>query len=493
VKKHETSHHRIAQQLSAGVESATPGNLKVAALLVALAVCLSESLSATAAELTPYQRLGREIFKELIETDTTHSSGDTTPAAEALAGRFRAAGFPETDIRVIGPNPRNQNLVVRYRGTGARSPVVLLAHLDVVEARREDWSLDPFKLTEQDGYFYGRGTSDNKDGAAELSAALLRLRQEGFAPDRDLILALTAGEEGAPDYNGVQWLLQTHRELINGDICLNVDAGGLQKRRGQQLLFTVQTAEKIYLSFRLEATSPGGHSSLPTRDNPIYRLAEGLVRLSRHEFPMRLNETTREYLAKMSEIETGQTAADLKAALRAPPDSDALVRLSTNPVYNATLRTTAVATMIGGGHAENALPQRVRATVNCRLLPEESPEDVLTTLRRVLADDQIAVTPIKPVRPSPPSPLAPDLMQAIERAKEKVWPGVPLAPQMESGATDGLFFRQQGIPTYGVGGTAGDLDDIRAHGKDERVAVQDFYDGLEFEYQLIRVVAGGAR
>ena len=462
-------------------------------LSVALAVSLLESLSVSAAELSPYQRRGREIFRELIETDTTHSTGDTTRAAEALAQRFRAAGFPETDIRVIGPNPRNQNLVVRYRGTGARPPVVLLAHLDVVEARREDWSLAPFKLTEQDGYFYGRGTSDNKDGAAELSAALLRLRQEGFAPDRDLILALTAGEEGAPDYNGVQWLLQTHRELINGDICLNVDAGGLQKRRGQQLLFTVQTAEKIYLSFRLEATSPGGHSSLPTRGNPIYRLAEGLVRLSRHEFPVRLNATTREYLAKMSEIETGQTAADLKAILRAPPDSDALVRLSTNPVYNATLRTTAVATMIGGGHAENALPQRVRATVNCRLLPEESPEDVLTTLRRVLADDQIAVTPIKPVRPSPPSPLAPDLMQAIERAKEKVWPGVPLAPQMESGATDGLFFRQQGIPTYGVGGTAGDLDDIRVHGKDERVAVQDFYDGLEFEYQLIRVVAGGAR
>jgi acetylornithine deacetylase/succinyl-diaminopimelate desuccinylase-like protein len=456
-----------------------------------LSILVAAPLSA--AELTPFQRLGRDLFQELIETDTTHSTGDTTPAALALARRFRSAGFPEVDVQVIGPNPRNQNLVVRYRGSGARAPVVLLAHLDVVEAKRSDWSLDPFKLTERDGFFYGRGTSDNKDGAAQLSAVLLRLRQEGFKPDRDLVLALTAGEEGAPDYNGVQWLLQSHRELVNGAVCLNVDAGGLQQRRGQSLMFTVQTAEKVYLSFRLEATSPGGHSSLPTRDNPIYRLAEGLVRLSRYEFPVRLNETTRGYLAKMAEIETGPTAADLKAILRTPPDPEALARLSADPVHNATLRTTAVATLLEGGHAENALPQRAQATVNCRLLPDESPDTVLATLRQVLADDRISVTPLKSVQPSPASPLTPVILDAIEQAKNTVWPGIPLVPQMESGATDGLFFRQQGIPTYGVGGTPSDLDDIRAHGRDERIGVQGFYAGLEFEYQLVRSVARGAR
>jgi acetylornithine deacetylase/succinyl-diaminopimelate desuccinylase-like protein len=493
MNRREPSTGRRPGWSGARAEAVTSGVAGIAALLLGLAVGRLSSCAVSAAELTPYQRLGREVYRELIETDTTHSSGDTTPAAEALAGRFRAAGFPDADVRVIGPNPRNQNLVVRYRGTGARPPVVLLAHLDVVEAKREDWSLDPFKLTEQEGFFYGRGTSDDKDGAAQLSAALLRLRQEGFAPDRDLILALTAGEEAAPDYNGAQWLLQNHRELVDGVVCLNVDAGGLQKRQGHDLMFTVQAAEKIYLSFRLEAKSPGGHSSLPTSDNPIYRLASGLARLSRYRFPARLNEITRGYLARMAEIQTGETAADLKAVLKAPPDPAALDRLSADPVYNATLRTTAAVTMIEGGHAENALPQRARATVNCRLLPDESPADVEAALRRVLADDQISVTALAPANPSPASPLTPEIVKAIERAKEKVWPGVPLVPQMESGATDGLFFRRLKIPTYGVGGTAGDLEDVRAHGKDERVAVRDFDDGLEFEYQLIKGVAGGAR
>jgi acetylornithine deacetylase/succinyl-diaminopimelate desuccinylase-like protein len=462
---------------------------KPAFLWAALALGLLVPISTLAGELTPYQQLGRDMYRELIELDTTHATGDTTKAAEALARRFRAAGFPPADVHVIGPGPRNQNLVVRYRGTGARTPIVLLAHLDVVEAKREDWSFDPFRLTERDGFFYGRGTSDNKDGAAQLSAALLRLRQENFQPNRDLVLALTAGEEGGVEGNGVAWLLRNQRGLIDASMCLNADGGGVPKRGGKRLAFEVQAAEKIYWSLRLEVKGPGGHSSLPTRDNPVYRLAEGLVRLSRHEFPVRLNEITRGYFEKMSTLETGQTVSDMKAILETPLDPGTCRRLSAMPVYNAQLRTTAVATMLAGGHAENALPQTARATVNCRLLPDESPQNVEETLRRVLADERISVTPMAPALRSPASPLTPEVWRAVERAKETVWPGLPIIPVMTSGATDGLYFRQAGIATYGICGTAGDLDDIRAHGKDERVAVQDFYDGLEFEYQLIRAIA----
>jgi acetylornithine deacetylase/succinyl-diaminopimelate desuccinylase-like protein len=450
-------------------------------------VALTQALGG--AELTPYQQLGRDIYRELVETDTSHSVGDTTKAAELVARRFRAAGFPEADVQVIGPDPTNKNLVVRYRGSGAKAPVVLLAHLDVVEAKREDWSLDPFKLTEKDGYFYGRGTSDDKDGATTLSAALLRLRQENFKPERDLILALTAGEEGGDVYDGVEWLLEKNRDLVNGVICLNADAGGVQKRKGKRLLYAVQAAEKVYQSYRLEVKGPGGHSSIPNRDNTIYRLAAALVRLSQYEFPVKLSEITRAYFAKMSEIETGETAAQMKGILKDPPDQAALRGLSASPFYNAILRTTAVATILEAGHAENALPQTAKAVVNARLLPGESPDEVLKALKSVIADDQISVTPLNQTKPSPPSPLTPEVMGAIEHAKEKVWPGLPVVPEMETGATDGLLFRQIGIPTYGITGTATDLDDIRMHGKDERMGVQDFYDGLEFEYQLIKAIA----
>ena len=463
--------------------------MKINFSFVILTFALAVMVPLRAAELTPNQEIGRKLYQELIETDTTHSTGDTTKAAELIARRFRDAGFPEADIHILGPTNRNQNLVVRYRGTGARAPVLLIAHLDVVEARREDWSLDPFKLTEQDGYFYGRGTLDDKGGVTTLSMALLRLRRENFQPDRDLIFALTAGEEAAADYEGMEWLVQNHRDLINAGICLNADAGGPAKRRGKILAYAVQAAEKVYLSFRLEVKGPGGHSSRPGKDNPIYRLAEGLLRISKYEFPARLDEITRDYFAKMSEIETGQTAADMKAILKTPPDADALKRLSTSPFYNALLRTTAVATLIEGGHAENALPQTARATVNCRLLPGDSPEEVERTLRRVLADDQISVTPIEPAKPSPASPLTPEITRAIGQAKEKLWPGILIVAEMETGATDGLFSRQLGIPTYGITGIASDMDDSRMHGRDERVGVKDFYDGLEFEYQLIKAIS----
>jgi acetylornithine deacetylase/succinyl-diaminopimelate desuccinylase-like protein len=438
---------------------------------------------------TSYQQLGREIYKELIETDTTHSTGDTTKAAELLARRFRAAGFPEADIQIIGPAPTNRNFIVRYRGTGEKPPVVLMAHLDVVEAKREDWSLDPFKLTEQDGYFYGRGTSDDKDGATTLSVALLRLRQDSFKPNRDLILILTAGEEGGDVYNGVEWLLANHRDLVNGAFCLNADAGGVEKRKGKRLSYAVQAAEKIYQSYRLEVKGPGGHSSQPTKDNTIYQLAEGLVRLSKYEFPVKLSEITRGYFEKMSRIQTGPDGEAMKGVLKNPPDQESIKQLSKSGFYNALLRTTAVATMLEAGHAENALPQTARAVVNCRILPGESPDEVLKTLKSVVADDRISITPLQPAKPSPPSPLTPEVMRAIEQAKEKLWPGLPVVPEMETGATDGLYFRELGVPSYGITGTANDVDDLRAHGRDERMSVEDFYDGLEFEYQLIKAIA----
>jgi acetylornithine deacetylase/succinyl-diaminopimelate desuccinylase-like protein len=442
-----------------------------------------------AGELTAYQQVGRDIYRELIETDTSHSVGDTTKAAELLAARFRAAGFPDADIKVIGKEEKNKNLVVRYRGSGAHPPVLLLAHLDVVEAKREDWSFDPFKLTETNGFFYGRGTSDDKDGATTLASALLRLRQENLKPNRDIILALTSGEEGGNVYNGVEWLLANHPELVNGSMCLNADAGGIQKRHGKRLLYAVQAAEKVYQSYRLEIKGPGGHSSKPTKDNTIYRLAAALVRLSNYEFPVKLSEISRGYFEKMARIETGQTADDMKGILKSPPGEAALRGLSASPFYNAILRTTAVATMLEAGHAENALPQTARATVNCRLLPGENPDEVRETLKKVLADDQISITPIKPAKASPPSPLTPEILNVIEQAKEKLWPGVPLVPMLETGATDGVYFRQHGIPTYGITGTAEDLDDVRMHGRDERMAVQDFYDGLEFEYQLVKGIS----
>ena len=460
------------------------------ALPVGLSLGLFFVTSLTAVELSPHQMLGREIYKELIETDTTHSTGDTTKAAEKLARRFRDAGFPEADIQIIGPEATNKNLIVRYRGDGSKPPAILLAHLDVVEARREDWSLDPFKLTEKDGFFYGRGTSDDKDGATTLTTALLRLRQEGFKPNRDLVLALTAGEEGGGEvYNGVDWLLENHRDLVNGAICLNADAGGLEKRKGKNLCYSVQAAEKMYQSFQFEVKGPGGHSSKPGPDNPIYRLSEGLLRLSKYQFPMKLAEITRGYFERMAEIEVGETGEQMKGVLKNPPDEAAVKGLSQSPYYNAILRTTAVATMLEAGHAENALPQTAKAIVNARLLPGESAEETLATLRKVVADDRIVITAIKPTKPSPPSPLTPEILHAIETAREKVWPGLPIMPEMETGATDGLAFRQIGIPTYGITGTSKDLDDIRMHGKDERMGVEDFYNALEFEYQLIKAVA----
>jgi acetylornithine deacetylase/succinyl-diaminopimelate desuccinylase-like protein len=460
--------------------------------LIAFLLVLSSSHTSSPAgdpqAASPDTQLARDIFKELIEIDTTDSRGNTTKAAEAMAARLKAAGFAPEDVQVLGPNPRKGNLVARLRGSGAHKPILLLAHLDVVEARREDWSMDPFKFLERDGYFYGRGTSDIKSGDAILIANLIRLKQEGFKPDRDLIVALTADEEGG-DFNGVDWLLKNRRDLIDAAYCLNVDGGGGQIKKGKRLLNELQTGEKVYLSFQLEVTNRGGHSSLPVKDNAIYRLAEGLIRLAQFEFPVMLNETTRSYFEKMSRIEGGQTGRDMQALLSTPPDTQAVARLAATAYCNALMRTTCVATKLEAGHAENALPQRARAVVNCRLLPEDSPETVRRSLEKVLADDQIKVIPLGKLISAPSSVLMREITEPAERITSELWPGVPLVPVMSTGGTDGTYLRIAGMPTYGISGFFDDIDDVRVHGRDERIGVKEFYDGLEFMYRFVKALS----
>jgi acetylornithine deacetylase/succinyl-diaminopimelate desuccinylase-like protein len=463
---------------------------RLAARLVMIALGTAAIVGAARAQqLPPFRASARAIFNELIEINTTHSTGSTTVAAEALRARFLAAGFAPADVEIVGPpESKNHNLLVRYRGNGGRKPVILLAHLDVVEARREDWTYDPFKFTEAGGYFYGRGTSDIKDGAATLVAALLRLRQEKFQPDRDLLLALTAGEESGGDYNGVAWLLEHRPEFRAAAYVLNTDSGDPLARRGKLQARMMQVAEKVAFNFQLEVTNPGGHSSLPVPENAIYRLAAGLVRLGAFRFPIHLSDLTRAFFARSAGLETGAVGADLAAVGRDSPDLEAADRLSRSAFYNAMLRTTCITTTIEGGHAPNALPQRARANVNCRMLPFESADTVEATLRRIIADSAIRLTRTSPARTSPPSPLEGEFPALAARVAAEMWPGVPVIPYMETGATDGLFFRNAGVAAYGASGVAVDPDDVRAHGKDERVGVEAFYQGAEHLYRLIRAV-----
>jgi acetylornithine deacetylase/succinyl-diaminopimelate desuccinylase-like protein len=430
--------------------------------------------------------LARDVFRELVEINTTDSVGSTTKAAQAMAARLKAAGFPDTDVQLLGSDPRKGNLVARLRGTGARKPILLLAHLDVVEARREDWSFDPFTFLERDGYYYGRGTTDMKDMAAAWIANLVRFRRELFRPSRDIIVALTADEETGA-FNGVDYLLTNRRDLIDAEYCLN-EGGGGEIHDGRYTVMTIQAAEKVYLSFALVSKNPGGHSSLPVKDNAIYHLAGALSRLARFDFPVRLNEVTRAYFERMSRLEQGQLAADLKAVTARTPSPAAVSRLSRIARYNALMRTTCVATRLEGGHAENALPQTARAVVNCRLLPDESPFKVQETLSRVVADAKVSVTPIGEPDLGPASPLNPQVMRGVESVTSSMWPGVPVVPVMATGATDGRTLRRAGIPTYGLGAFES-LEDVRAHGKDERIGVRQFDEEVEFLYRVVKALA----
>jgi acetylornithine deacetylase/succinyl-diaminopimelate desuccinylase-like protein len=433
------------------------------------------------------QRLAREIYKEMIEVKSGFTTGATTPIAESVAARFQAAGFPASDIYLGGAIPRKANVVVRYHGAGARKPILLLAHIDVVEAKREDWTTDPFVFLEKDGYFYGRGTADDKAQAAVWVANLLRYKREGFRPDRDLILALTADEEGGGPYNGVDWLLKNHRNLIESEYALNEGARG-EIIDGKRVSNDIGLSEKQYADFRLEVRNKGGHSARPVPDNAIYHLAGALYRLSTFTFPFQLNEVTRAYFQQMAKIEKGPLAPDL--AKVAEGNQDAMRRVAAaSPPMNAMMRTTCVATQLEGGHATNALPQLAAANVNCRILQEDSVENVLQALKKVAADDQVVITVKTNEGPSPASPMRPDVMKAFARVTDTMWPGVITLPTMAVGGSDGRYLRSAGIPTYGVQGFFQDRDDVRAHGRDERMPVRSFYEGQTFLYELVKVLA----
>jgi acetylornithine deacetylase/succinyl-diaminopimelate desuccinylase-like protein len=442
------------------------------------------------AQVAPHEQRAREIYKELVEINTTDTpAGNVTKAAEAMAARLKAAGFADADIRLLGPAPNKFNLVARYRGTGTKRPLLLLAHLDVVDAKREDWSFDPFVFREEGGWFYGRGTSDDKAMASQFVANLIRLKEEKFAPARDLILALTADEEGG-DFNGASWLVTEHRDLVDAEFAIN-EGGGGNMRKGKYLTNEVQASEKVYQDFRLEVTNSGGHSSLPTKDNAIYHLAQGLARLASLEFPVQLNAITRGYFQRSADVETDPAiATDMRALAAATPDAAAAARLSAKlPYWNSMMRTTCVTTRLGGGHANNALPQLATANVNCRILPGISVDSVKQTIVDTLADPNIAVSLVREAHPSQPAVLREDVMSAVESLTKEMFSGVVVVPVMSTGATDGLYFRNAGIPTFGVDGTFGDIDDVRAHGRDERVGVKQYFEGLEFQYRLIKALA----
>ena len=459
-------------------------------LAIAAALVLLPPVATAAAEQVPQAQrvLARELLQELIETDTTPDHGSTTAAAASLAKRFLAAGYDPADVLVLGDNPLKRNLVVRLRGRGEREPILLLAHLDVVEARREDWHFDPYKLTESDGYFYGRGTSDIKGGAAGLVATLLRLHAEKFVPRGDYLLALTAGEEDGGD-NGVQWLLAHRPDLVKASYAINVDGGGPEIRNGEPAVLSVETAEKVYLSFTLTARNPGGHSSLPTPDNAIYRLAQGLSRLASLQFPLQTNSATRGYYQGLAPLYSGQVAEDMRAAATEPQDVVALARLAATSTYNnAQLRTTCVPTLLKGGHAENALPQMAQATMNCRVLPGEDPAAVEAALKQAIADPAIELARVAEPTPSPPSPVNPELFAHIAEAAKRMWSEIPVSPYMSAGATDSVFLRAAGMPVYVFNGIAYNVDDDRAHGQDERMRVDSYYQSLQFNYRLLQAL-----
>ena len=448
------------------------------------------------------RKLSRDIFRELIEINTTDSVGDNTVAAKAVAKRLLDAGFAADDVKVLIPEgrPAKGNLVVRLHGAPHSNlkPILLLGHLDVVEARREDWTTNPFEFVEKDGYFYGRGTEDMKDYDAVMIATFIRFKREGYTPSRDLILALTSDEEGGTA-NGVDWLLKNHRTLVDAAFVLNTDAGGVTTEKGKAIDVGVAAAEKLYADYQLTVTNAGGHSSRPTPENAIYRLADALVRLAHAPFPFELNPVTRAYFQKVAAHETPQNATDMKAILSIPPDAAAVKRLSADARYNSVLHTTCVATRLSAGHANNALPQTAQAVVNCRILPGHSPEEVRGELEKRLADPKVVVRYIDgvtntaldraPDEPGlPPAAPTPEVMKPLERMADIFWPGAGVVPDMETGASDSKYTLAAGMPSFGVGEIAIERNDDRSHGKDERIRVSSFYEAVDFFERYLRAL-----
>lgn len=431
------------------------------------------------------QALAHDILRDLVAVRSVHDVG-TRETAKVLADYFRKAGFAASDIvQVADPKyPHQMNLIVRLHGKGKAKPILYLGHMDVVDARAEDWSPPPFKLTEKDGFYYGRGTTDMKNDDAALAASLIRLKQEGYRPSRDIIAAFTADEEVGEEQNGVKWLVKNRRDLIDAAFAINVDGAPGEILDGKRLDYGVETSQKVYVTWHLTVTNKGGHSSEPRPDNAIYQLSEALTKLSRYSFPITLNDTTRAYFNKMASLETGAKRADMLAAAKG--DAAAQQRLTKDTAYNAILHTTCVATMLSAGVQENALPSSAEATVQCRVLPGESADSVKTRIAQAIADPAIKITMSGTFNPSPPSPLSPDIFGAIEKTVHGMWPGVPVIPAMAAGASDSIFTRNAGIPSYGAGGGWDDIADVRAHGRDERRDMGHFQSDVEFTYRLMK-------
>jgi acetylornithine deacetylase/succinyl-diaminopimelate desuccinylase-like protein len=442
------------------------------------------------------------IFKEIIEINSTDTpQGSVTAVSQALRKRFVAAGWDAADLVLAGPVADKQNLVVRFRAAGkpTKKPVLFLCHIDVVQALRSDWSTDPFQFVEKDGYYYGRGTQDMKESDAALVATFLRLHREGYRPQRDLILALTADEEGGKS-NGASWLLEHHRELVDAAYVINPDAGGVEMEKGKPIVADVEATEKVYADYQITASNRGGHSSLPRPDNAIYELTAALGKLATYSFPLELNSATRGYFSVLAKLSTGQQAADLRALLATPPDVAAGARLSQDPAYNSNLHTTCVATRLSGGHANNALPQTAQANVNCRIFPGHSPEEIRQQLAALFADPKLSVkyvsdagqvADLAPDRKAiaPPEPIA-EVFEPLTRITQAIWPGVPVTPEMEDGATDSIYFAMAGIPSYGYSAIALERDDMRAHGQDERLPVDSYWKSLDFFYNFAKALGG---
>jgi acetylornithine deacetylase/succinyl-diaminopimelate desuccinylase-like protein len=463
---------------------------------VALAAVISlTALQGWSADLTAEQTEFRVIYKQLVEINTTLSSGSCTEAAGAMADRLRSSGYQERDLHVIVPEewPKQGNLVATLPGsTPDDTAIMLLAHIDVVEANPEDWERDPFKLVEQDGYFYGRGTADDKSMAAIFVDVMMRMKQSGYQPETTVKLVLTCGEETPNDFNGVRYLLQHHRSLIDAKFALNEGGGGYMREGGVRVFHAIQAGEKLYQDYWLESTNPGGHSSRPRPDNAINSLAIALGKVAAYTFPIEFNDTTRTYFERFSKIETGQVASDMRAIIRTPPDQDALARITLNPSHNSILHTTCVSTMLEAGHAPNALPQRAGANVNCRIFPGHTQEEVRKTLEQIVNDSTISVRFVDPPEStSPPPPLTREILAPIELLTQQMWPGVPVIPRMVAGGTDGRFLTPAGIPTYGVSGLFVEPDKVNAHGLNERMPVESLYQGREFLDRLIKIYVGG--
>ena len=462
-------------------------------------VFLTAALSAAlvlpaAAQTRPDQQKFREIYKELVETNTTLSSGSCTLAAQRMGARLKAAGFPDRDLHYfsVPQNPKEGGLVAVLPGTDPKAKaVLLLAHIDVVEAKREDWTRDPFKLVEENGYFYGRGVADMKAQAAVWVDMLARFKQEGFRPSRTIKMALTCGEETSYAFNGAGWLAKNRRELIDAGIALNEGGGGRLDASGKRLLLNIQAGEKFPQNYRLEVINPGGHSSRPMPNNAIYRLAFGLTKISTHKFPVKTTDATRAFFTAMGPQVGGKIGAAMTAFANNPKDSAAAELIATDPSFNAMLHTTCTPTLLDAGHANNALPQRARANINCRIFPGESVEEVRAKLEQLVADSQIKVTTLEKrseVVKAPP-PLTSQVLKPVQDAAAKIWSGVPLAPVMLAGATDGAFLNPAGIPTYGLSGMFGDPDGGFAHGLNERIRVRSVYEGRDFLTEVVKAYA----